>query len=283
MMSTKAVNDALIVLLRALRLSAMSRHFQELAHRAEKENWRFEQYLYQLAEVELAERKKRRIGRLLKASQLPEDKTLATLELDKLPAPVRRQLPRLCEGDFASSAENILAFGLPGRGKTHVCCAIGHEMVRRGKPVLFIPAYQLVQRLLAAKRDLELEQLMRKLDSFDAIIVDDIGYIQQDRDEMEVLFTFLSARYERRSVMVTSNLVFSQWDRIFKDPMTTAAAIDRVVHHSIILELTGRSRREEAAAARGAGGRGQGPIAEAPASDTEARPCPSSQEQDNAT
>lgn len=249
MMTGKPLSEALMVLLRALRLSAMCSCFEELSRRGEKDNWSFEQYLYQLCEVELQERKKRRIARLLKASQLPADKTLATLTMSRLPAPVRRRLPSLCEGDFASRADNILAFGLPGRGKTHVCCAIGHEMVRRGKRVLFIPAYQLVQRLLCAKRDLELEPVMRRLDGFDVVIVDDLGYVQQDRDEMEVLFTFLSARYERRSVMITSNLVFSQWDRIFKDPMTTAAAIDRVVHHSIILELTGKSVRQEAAAA----------------------------------
>jgi DNA replication protein DnaC len=249
MMTGKALSEALEVLLRGLRLSAMVSCLEELARRGEKDNWSFEQYLYHLAEVELAERKKRRIARLMKASQLPEDKTLATLNLSRLPAPIRRKLPHLCEGDFANRAENILAFGLPGRGKTHVCCAIGHEMVRRGKRVLFIPAYQLVQRLLCAKRELELEPMIRRLDGFDAVIVDDIGYIQQDRDEMEVLFTFLSARYERRSVMITSNLVFSQWDRIFKDPMTTAAAIDRVVHHSIILELTGKSVRQEQAEA----------------------------------
>jgi DNA replication protein DnaC len=249
MMTGKALAEALVVLLRPLRLSTMCGCFEELARRGEKDNWSYEQYLYHLAEVELEERRKRRIVRLLKASKLPADKTLATLNVSRLPSPIRRLLPHLCEGDFASRAENILAFGLPGRGKTHVCCAIGHEMVRRGKRVLFIPAYQLVQRLLAAKRDLTLEQLMRRLDVFDAVIVDDIGYIQQDRDEMEVLFTFLAARYERRSVMITSNLVFSQWDRIFKDPMTTAAAIDRLVHHSIILELTGKSVRQEQAEA----------------------------------
>jgi DNA replication protein DnaC len=153
----------------------------------------------------------------------------------------------LCEGGFVERAENVLAFGLPGRGKTHLVCAIGHELVKRGYSVLFIPTYQLVQRLLVAKRDLMLEKEMQNLDKFDAVIADDLGYVQQERDEMEVLFTFLGERYERKSVIITSNLVFSKWDRIFKDPMTTAAAIDRVVHHSTILELTGRSKRKEEA------------------------------------
>jgi DNA replication protein DnaC len=144
-------------------------------------------------------------------------------------------------------AENVLAFGLPGRGKTHTVCAIGHELVQRGYRVLFRPAFKLVQGLLVAKRELELDQHLRRLDEFDAVIVDDIGYVQQSQEEMEVLFTFLSERYERRSVVITSNLVFSEWDRIFKNPMTTAAAIDRLVHHCTILEMTGPSQRSSEA------------------------------------
>ena len=162
---------------------------------------------------------------------------------------MRRVLPNLCESGFVDRAENILAFGLPGRDKTHVACAIGHELVRRGRRVLFAPTYQLVQRLLVAKRDLTLERELKHLDRFDAVILDDLGYVQQDRSEMEVLFTFLAERYERKSVIITSNLVFSKWNTIFKDPMTTAAAIDRVVHHSTILELTGESYRANAATA----------------------------------
>jgi DNA replication protein DnaC len=237
--------DGVEVLLRSLKLPSFVSSYEEVGVKAEKQGWSFGQYLYHLAELEVAERKRRRIERLLKRSDLPSEKTLATLELSRLPSNVRRQVPTLCEGGFVERAENILAFGLPGRGKTHLVCAIGHELVKRGYSVLFIPTYQLVQRLLVAKRDLLLEKEMHNLDKFDAVIADDLGYVQQERDEMEVLFTFLGERYERRSVVITSNLVFSKWDRIFKDPMTTAAAIDRVVHHSTILELTGRSKRKE--------------------------------------
>ena len=190
------------------------------------------------------------VERLLKASGLPPEKTLSTLKQDKLPQKVRRQLPGLCEGGFVERAENVLVFGLPGRGKTHLVAAVGHELVQRGYSVLFVPAVLLVQRLLVAKKELARERELKRLDGYDAVILDDIGYIQQDREEMEVLFTFLAERYERRSVLITSNLVFSQWDRIFKDPMTTAAAIDRVVHHAAILEMTGPSVRDEEARAR---------------------------------
>lgn len=237
----------LAMLLRLLKLPSFATSYEEAGARAEREGWTFSQYLRQLCELEVSDRRERRIERLLRQSELPSDKTLATLNAKKLSSKVTRVLPRLCEGDFATRAENILVFGLPGRGKTHLVCAIGHELVRRGQAVLFTPTYRLVQQLLVAKRDLVLERELQRLDRFDAVILDDIGYVQQDRDEMEVLFTFFAQRYERRSVIITSNLVFSQWDRIFKDPMTTAAAIDRLVHHSTIVEMTGPSVRGEEA------------------------------------
>lgn len=245
-----ATNESLAVHLRTLKLPSFARDREEVARVAEGEGWTFERYLLELSEREVLDREQRRIDRLFRQSKLPADKMKETLEMDRLPPKVRRRLPQLFEGHFVARAENVLAFGLPGRGKTHCLAAIGHELVRQGIPVLFVPAYRLVQQLLKAKRDLMLEATVRRLDRFQAVIVDDIGYVQQDREEMEVLFTFLAERYERRSVLITSNLVFSEWDRIFKDPMTTACAIDRLVHHSTILELTGTSYREEAARRR---------------------------------
>jgi DNA replication protein DnaC len=244
--------DKLTVLLRTLKLPSFNAQYEDVARHAERDGWTFARYLMQLAEAEIEDRKARRIERLLRQSGLPKDKTLATLDQKRLPAKVRRQLSTLCDGGFVQRAENVLAFGLPGRGKTHCLAAIGHELVQRGYEVLFRPAFAIVQRLLAAKRDLSLERELRRLDRYQVVILDDIGYVQQDRQEMEVLFTLLAERYERRSVMITSNLVFSQWDQVFKDPMTTAAAIDRVVHHSVILELTGDSYRSEAAQKRNA-------------------------------
>ena len=245
-------SESLTMHLRALRLPTFNRQHEDLAVIAERQGWSFGHYLFQLAEGEVEERRRRRVERALKASGLPGEKTLATLELKRFSPAVRRRLPTLCEGDFIQRADNVLAFGLPGRGKTHLMCAIGHELIQRGYRVLFVPAFRLVQQLLIAKRDLKLEVMLKKLDRFDVVILDDIGYIQQDRDEMEVLFTFLAERYERRSVMVTSNLVLSEWDKIFKDPMTTACAIERLVHHSVILELTGKSYRTEVAQKRNA-------------------------------
>ena len=161
-----------------------------------------------------------------------------------------RQLSGLVEGDFLDRAENLLVFGNPGSGKTHLVGALGQELILRDRRGLFSTCALLVQRLLRAKLELTLERELKKLDRFEALIIDDIGYVQQNRDEMEILFTLLSYRYERRSILLTSNLVFSDWERIFKDPLTTAAAIDRLVHHSVILELNVTSYRMEAAKQR---------------------------------
>ena len=243
--------ESLGIMMRSLKLPSFARYAEEVAQKAEQEGWTFGRYLHHLAELEIHERRRRRIERFLHDSDLPREKTLATLKRSKLPPRVAKTLPTLCEGGFVERGDNVLAFGLPGRGKTHLVCALGHELIQRGHRVLFTPTFALVQRLLAAKRDLRLEKELAVLDRFDAVILDDIGYVQQSRDEMEVLFTFLAERYERRSVIITSNLLFSEWDRIFKDPMTTAAAIDRLVHHSVILEMTGPSvRADEAEQAR---------------------------------
>ena len=255
----------LAMLLRLLKLPAFVAAYEEFARHAERAGWTHTEYLRRLVEREITERRQRRIERLSKGSGLPQDKTIGSLKTEKLPPKVRRQVPALCEGGFVERAENVLAFGLPGRGKTLVLAAIGHELVHRGYAVLFTPAYRLVKRLLGAKRDLLLDRELKRLDAYDAVILDDLGYVQQDREEMEVLFTFLSERYERRSVLITSNLVFSQWDQIFKNPMTTMAAIDRLVHHAIILEMAGPSiREEEAKAGRRATGNDRPAAAEPP-------------------
>ena len=244
-------NSTLDMMLRSLRLPGVLREHHRMAESAESGEWSYEQYLKSLIELENNERQQRRIQRLLKRSNLPDGKTLSTLDKKQLSVKIRRQIPSLLDGGFIERAENILAFGLPGRGKTHLLAAIAHELIiSKGYNVLFINTRQLVEKLLIAKRDLQLEAALKKLDRFEVVVLDDIGYVQQNREEMEVLFTFLSERYERRSLMITSNLVFSEWDRTFKDPMTTAAAIDRLVHHSVILELNNQSYRAEQARKR---------------------------------
>ncbi|MGA2553112.1 MAG: IS21-like element helper ATPase IstB [Burkholderiaceae bacterium] len=224
-------------LLHVLRLPTMAEVFSDWALRAAKDKLTHEAFLYQLVSAEMEGRTTRRTERLRKTSGLPADKTFQNLKLTRFAPAIRAQIERLRGGGFLQDATNIVAVGKPGCGKTHLACAIGHALIEQGCTVLFMSTYQLVQDLLAAKRDLRLPKAMEKLAKFDCLILDDIGYVQQARDEMEVLFTLLAERYERQSVIITTNLVFSEWDKIFKDPMTTLAAIDRVVHHSIILDL----------------------------------------------
>lgn len=247
--------DALEVLLRSFGLSTMVNIWGESLARAEKENWGYERFMRHLCESEAQDRSERRVARLLKAARFPDGKTLGNLEEKLLPTKIRRLLPSLLEGHFVDRAENVLAFGLPGRGKTHFLAALGRELVLRHQyAVLFTPTFKLVQQLLIAKKELRLEKELKELDRYPVVILDDIGYVQQSREEMEVLFTFLAERYERRTVMITSNLVFSKWDQIFKDPMTTMAAIDRLVHRAHILEFNGESVRAQKAKDRGASG-----------------------------
>lgn len=201
--------------------------------------------LVEVFDAEAEARRQRRIARLRHAARLPPGKTFDTLDAGRLPLPIVQRLQELATGVFLETATNVLAFGLPGVGKTHGLCAVGHALVEAGHSVLFTPAYALVQELLSAKRDLQLPRALRKLDLFEVILLDDLGYVQQSPEEAEVLFTLLAERYERRSVMVTSNLVFSQWDRIFRDHMATAAAIDRLVHHAVILEFDVPSYRTD--------------------------------------
>jgi len=252
--TAKTRTDATLpMLLRSFKLPAFVREYGSVADRAASEGLSHAEYLLALAEVEAAERDARRTARRLEESRLPRDKTLGNYDLERLPAKVRSAFAALREGSFVDGAVNVIAFGNPGTGKSHLLAALGHELVRQNRTVLFVPAFQIVQRLLSAKRDLRLSQELRKLDRFEALILDDIGYVQQNREEMEVLFTLLAERYERKSVLITSNLVFSRWDQIFKDTMTTAAAVDRVVHHSVILELTNDSYRARAAMERARG------------------------------
>lgn len=230
--------------LRAMRLPTIAREYDNAIGRAEAENWGYLRFLEYLFEAEANDRLQRKIERQLKESNLPKSKTLELLDEKRLPDKVRRQIPTLLEADFVRRGDNLLCFGLAGRGKTHLACALGREWIRRHQlQVLFVPAFKLVNQLLAAKRDLKLPQAINRLQRFDAVILDDIGYVQHTREEMEVLFQFLAERYENKSVVITSNLVFSQWDKIFKDPMTTMAAVDRLVHHATILEFTGDTQR----------------------------------------
>ena len=199
--------------------------------------------LLEVLELEAGDRRQRRVDRLRRAAKLPAGKIWDTLDRTRLPVKLQQQLEELATGRFLDQAVNVLAFGLPGTGKTHAMAALGHRLIEQGHSVYFAPTYELVQNLLAAKRDLDLPRMLRKLDHFEVLILDDLGYLKHRADEAEVLFTLIAERYERRSLIVTSNMVFSQWEEIFQSPMATAAAIDRIVHHSVIAEFDVTSYR----------------------------------------
>jgi DNA replication protein DnaC len=224
--------------LQALNLRWMVDNHARILEQGAVEQWGIDKILELLCEGEFENKRQLKVARLLTQSCIDRNKTLDRIDWSPLSLKLRRQIETLAEGKFVEEATNILAFGLPGRGKTHIVSAIGLELVKKGYRVLFRSTRRLVEELLAAKSALRLQQELKKLDNFDVVICDDIGYVQQTREEMEVFFSFLSERYERRSIMITSNLVFSEWEKIFKDPMTAAAAIDRVIHHSVILEVT---------------------------------------------
>jgi DNA replication protein DnaC len=244
---TQNLSEEVIRCLAELHLPTMRAQYESVARQATAETWSYADYLLELARRECQQRRENRIERLRKASKLPLEKSWAALDLKRLPAKVVQQLRALLSGDFLDRRENVLVFGPPGSGKTHCLAAVAQELVRSGRRVLFTTCSLLVQELLAAKRDFTLKGMLKRLDQWEGLILDDLGYVQQSREEMEVLFTLLAERYERGSVLLTSNLPFSQWEQIFKDPMTTAAAVDRLVHHSVLVELNIPSYRAEAA------------------------------------
>lgn len=233
--------------LKQLHLPTVRQCYEEVARQAERESLSYERYLHELIQRECEERQENRIGKMLRESQLPLEKTLDAFDTKRLPAKAARQMRSLLDGGFLDRNENVLVFGNPGSGKTHMLQAVSQELVRQGRRMLFTTCEMLVQDLLIAKRDLKLSRLIKRYSRYEGMVIDDLGYIRQTREEMEVVFTLLAERYERGSVLLTSNLQFSKWEGIFKDPMTTAAAIDRLVHHSVIVELNVPSYRLEQA------------------------------------
>jgi DNA replication protein DnaC len=249
MTTTNTVDAARVeLLLSELRLPGIKLMWAKLAERSDKEGWPAARFLATLAEHEMAERGRRRIERHLTEARLPAGKTLATFDFESVPMVSKAQVMALASGDaWLAKGANILLFGPPGGGKSHLSAALGLALVENGWRVMFARTTDLVQRLQVARRELALESTIAKLDRYDLLILDDLAYVTKDQAETSVLFELIAARYERRSMLITANQPFGEWDKIFPDQAMTLAAIDRLVHHATILEMNVESyRRREA-------------------------------------
>ncbi|MDA0955843.1 MAG: IS21-like element helper ATPase IstB [Proteobacteria bacterium] len=246
-----AYGARLPTLLTALRLPTIRNHWETMSAQADAEGWTGARLLSVLAELELAERSQRRIGRHLEQSRLPAGKSFESFDFSAVPMLRRAHLEALASGDsWLASGQNVLMFGPPGAGKTHLAAGLGRRLIDQGYRVFFTRTTDLVQRLQTARRELTLPSAIEKLDKFDLLILDDLSYVEKDQAETSVLFELISARYERKSLLITANQPFGAWDRIFPDPSMTVAAIDRLVHHATIFEMNVESYRRRSAVTR---------------------------------
>jgi len=238
----------LMLLLNELRLPAIKQSWESIAKRSDKEGWPAARLLATLAEHEIAERDRRRLERHLGEAKLLAGKTLATFDFEAVPMVSKAQVMALCAGDaWLEKGANLILFGPPGGGKSHLSSAIGLALLEKGWRVLFMRTSDLVQKLQVARRELALESAIHRLDRFDLLVLDDISYVSKDQAETSVLFELISARYERRSMLITANQPFGEWGKIFPDPAMTLAAVDRLVHHATIFEMNVESYRRRAA------------------------------------
>ena len=244
----------LTLILNDLRLPAIKHHWPEMAARSDKEGWPAARFLAALAEHEIAERDRRRIERHLGEAKLPPGKTLDSFAFDAVPMISRAQVIAICAGDgWLEQGANLILFGPPGGGKSHLAAAIGLALIENGWRVLFTRTSDLVQRLQVARRELTLEAAIARLDKYHLLILDDMAYVTKDQAETSVLFELISARYEQRSMLITANQPFGEWNRIFPDPAMTLAAVDRLVHHATIFEMNVESYRRRTAVQRRTG------------------------------
>jgi|TARA_B110000263_G_C15290222_1_gene502889 DNA replication protein DnaC len=243
--------QSLPILLKELRLSAMSKAWQEVAHKAINEQWQPEEYLAQLCGIEAHHRHESRLKRLLKDSQLPIGKQLSQYDFSEITGISAQQMKQKSMSvDWVRQGHNMILFGASGLGKTHLAAALGYALLEQSIRVKFTSSTALVQQLQKSREQLGLEDALKKLDKYELLILDDIGYVKKSDSESQVLFELIAHRYERGSLLITTNQAFSEWDSIFGDNMMTVAAIDRLVHHADIFQIEGDSYRKKQALER---------------------------------
>lgn len=243
-----AAAGRLELMLIELRLPTIKRLAAEMCAQSDREGWPAHRLLEALIEHEMTERQTRRIERHRAEAQLSPDKRLSSFDFAAVPGVSKAQVMALAEGhEWLDRGANVLLFGPPGVGKSHLVYGLGHALIDAGRRVLFTRCGELVQRLQAARRELRLPQELAKLDRFELLILDDLSYVRRDQAETSVLFELIAERYERKSLAITANTPFSQWGEVFVEPAMTLAAVDRLVHHATILEMNVESYRRRAA------------------------------------
>src|SRR5690606_33200384 len=237
---------ALPIMLNALRLARITAHWDKAAKKAVTDSWMQEQYLAELCWMQVSSPADKRLQRYHKETDLPPGKVLANFDFDAVTGVTVQQITELIQNrGWSERGGNVLIFGASGLGKTHIASSIGHGLIETGIRVKFVSATHVVQELQAAKQKYGLAGALEGLDKYAVLILDDLGYVKKTDQETSVLFELIAHRYERGSLIITSNQAFNDWDRLFDDNVMTVAAIDRLVHHATIMALEGESYRRK--------------------------------------
>jgi len=238
--------QSLPFLLKELRLTTIAKQWQQVSQKAIELDWEPELFLAYLCELETSHRHDNKLKRLLRESKLPIGKQLSQYDFSEITGVTAQQIKqKTAQLDWLKQGHNLLLFGASGLGKTHLAAAIGYALIEQAVRVKFMSSTSLVQMLQKAKEELSLEFELKKLDKYELLILDDIGYVKKTNSESQVLFELIAHRYERNSLLITSNQAFSEWDSIFTDNMMTVAAIDRLIHHASIYQIEGESYRKK--------------------------------------
>ena len=243
-------HEELIASLKQLHLTAMAQGYSELARQCEQGKKTFEQYLAALAGMELAHKRSQRIARYVKDAKLPKDRSLEAYDFKCRTGVTDHQMSRLAEGTFVQQGWNVVFYGGFGVGKSHLALALTRMLCEAGYRCNFTSTHDLILGLLDAQKNLGLATEFRRLDRFDLITLDELGFTPQSCDGADLFFQFISQRYERKSLLITTNLTYSEWDKVFINPVTTAAAVDRIIHKCETFNVGGDSWRAEEAKKR---------------------------------
>ncbi len=243
-------HEEIISGLRKLNLGTIAANYVQVAKSADQGKLTYEQYLAQLVQAELLEKNAVRVNRLIKEAKLLLPKAIDTYDFSQRTGITFKQVKKLAEGNFVREAANVVLFGSFGVGKTHLALALTQMLCEAGLRCYFSSTHALIELLLKAKQTASLTSLFKRLDRLDLIVCDELGYIPHEQAGADLFFQLISQRSERKSMLITTNLTYSEWDKVFLNPLTTAAAVDRIIHNCETFNIQGPSWRREVAAKR---------------------------------